>query len=170
MASNGFFHTLARKESVGSVQPVRYTTIQRAAASLSRLNVDQATTELINEAHSRLITLCYQRDDTGHLVNVDAATGKILIPLPWGKAGHAKWGLTPSEGDAFRRIIFNRQRHGVPLFFFDRSRRAWYIDLVDHPVLPVVGEWDIAVNEYREARAEGGTRGGAPGRGGGGGK
>jgi len=134
------------------VQPQRHTALRQAAESLSRLNVDQATTELINEAHSRLIMLCYQRDDTGRLCNVDEATGRILVPVAWGKKGHAKWGITSTEAISFRRIMFNRQRNGVPLFFFDRSRRSWYINLVDHPVMPVVAEWNIGVSEYRLAR------------------
>jgi hypothetical protein len=152
LMTNGIFHTIARKESVEGLQPSRHTNIQRAAESLSRLNVDTAIVELLNEAHSRLIVLCYQRDNSGALVNVDGATGRILIPLPWGKAGCAKWGLTVTEGETMRRIMFARQRSGLPLFHFDRSRRSWYVALADYPTLPVVAEWNIGVTEYRAAR------------------
>ncbi len=148
-ASNGIW---ARKMAISNADPDRYTAIQRAAQALSRRNVDQAVCELLNEAHSRLIVLCYEYDDTGRLVNVDAPTGKLLIPLPWGKAGYKKWGLAPSEADTFRRIMFARQHNGLPLFFFDRSRRAWFVNLREYPALPVLAEWEIGVGEYRAAR------------------
>ena len=151
MANGNIFHTIARKESVQGVQPARHTALRQAAESLSRRNVDQATTELLNEAHSRLIQLCYELD-AGRLCNVDEATGRILVPVCWGKKGHAKWGLTPSEANALRRIIFDRQRNGLPLFFFDRSRRAWYLNLADYPAMPVLKEWEISATEYRMAR------------------
>lgn len=157
--TNGILHQLERKATISQADPERYTNIARVAASLSRRNVDQAICELINEAHSRLVVLCYERDDTGRLVNVDEVTGRVQIPLPFGKAGHKKWGLSPSEADTFRRIMFTRQRQGLPLFFFDRSRRAWYVALGDYPALPVLAEWNIGLNEYRDARANGGGKG-----------
>jgi hypothetical protein len=149
---NNILHALERKAAISTAQPERFTHIQRAAEALSRRAVDQATTELLNEAHSRLIVLCYERDDTGHLVNVDERTSKVLIPLPWGKKGYAKWGLSPSEGDCMRRIMFARQRQGLPLFSFDRSRRSWFVDLREYPALPVLAEWEIGVGELRTAR------------------
>jgi hypothetical protein len=152
MTNGSVFATIARKDTVEGSQPLRHTTIQRLAANLSRLNVDQATTELLNSAHCHLIELCYQRDETGHLVNVDPATGKVLVPLCWGKKGHAKWGLTSTEANAMRRIMFARMRDGVPLFFFERSRRAWYVDLGSYAAMPVVAEWEIRVVELRLAR------------------
>jgi hypothetical protein len=79
-------------------------------------------------------------------------TGRILLPLPWGKKGYAKWGIAPSEADCMRRIMFARQRTGLPLFHFDRSRRSWFLALADYPALPVLSEWEIGVSEYRAAR------------------
>jgi hypothetical protein len=151
--ANGIFHQLERKAELSNATPERHLSLRRAAEQLSRRNVDQAVTELLNEAHSRLITLCYERDDTGQLVNVDGATGKVLIPLPWGKKGYAKWGLSPSEADTLRRIMFARQRTGLPLFHFDRSRRSWFLNLASYAALPVVAEWEIGVIEYRAARS-----------------
>jgi hypothetical protein len=152
-STNGIFHQLERKAQISQATPERYTTIQRAAAQLSRRNVDQAVCELINEAHSRLVMLCYERDDTGRLVNVDEVTGRIQIPLPWGKMGFKKWGLSDSEAVALRRIMFSRQRVGLPLFFFDRSRRSWFLALREYPHLPVLAEWEIGIGEYRAARS-----------------
>jgi hypothetical protein len=159
MNNNGIVRIIERKERIAQASPTRHTNIQRAAQSLSRRNVDQAITELLNEALGRLTVLCYERGDDGQLVNVDGVTGRVLVPLPWGKAGYAKWGLSPSEGDTMRAIMFTRQRNGVPLFFFDRSRRAWFVNLEDYPdgevVLAQIQEWEIGVAEYREARAKG---------------
>ena len=67
--------TVARKEGVAQAKPSRHTVVRRAAQALSRRNVDAATTELLNEALGRLTVLCYERDATGHLCNVDPATG-----------------------------------------------------------------------------------------------
>lgn len=152
---NGIVRVVTRKEGIAQASPARHTTIQRAAQNLSRRNVDQAITELLNEALARLTVLCYERGDDGQLCNVDAVTGRVLVPLPWGKAGYAKWGLSASEADSMRAIMFTRQRVGVPLFHYDRSRRAWFLNLRDYPALPVVNEWEIGIGEYRDARAQG---------------
>jgi hypothetical protein len=158
---NGVVATVVRKSAIAQASPQRHTTIQRAAEALSRRNVDQATCEVLNEALARLTMLCYERDDTGHLCNVDPATGRVLLPLPWGKLGYTKWGLSPSEADAMRAIMLTRQRVGLPLFFFDRSRRSWYLNLADFPeasvVLAQLKEWEIGVGEYRAVRANGGA-------------
>lgn len=157
---NGIIAMVTRKGSIATVTPQRHTTIQRAAESLSRRNIDQAITELLNEALARLTVLCYERDDDGQLCNVDPATGRVLVPLPWGKAGHAKWGISESEADTMRAIMFRRQREGLPLFHFDRSRRAWFLNSAEYPdgaaVIAQLKEWEIMVGEYREARGKGG--------------
>jgi hypothetical protein len=153
--SKGIVSTVSRKEDLDKANPQRYTVVRRAAENLSRRNVDAATTELLNEALSRLTALCYERDGEGMLCNVDPATGRVLVPLPWGKAGYRKWGLTPTEANTMRRIMLTRQRRGVPLYFFDRSRRAWYLNLHDFTdgkmVLGQLAEWEISVAEYRAA-------------------
>ena len=114
----------------------------------------------LNEALARLTVLCYERDEDGQLCNVDPATGKVLVPLPWGKAGFAKWGISPTEADSMRAIMFTRQRQGLPLFHFDRSRRAWYLNLADYPdgaaMVAQMREWEITGAEYKLARAKGG--------------
>jgi hypothetical protein len=153
--SKGIVSTVSRKEDLAKANPQRYTVVRRAAESLSRRNVDQAVCELLNEALSRLTALCYEHDGEGLLCNVDPATGRVLVPLPWGKAGYRKWGLTPTEANTMRRIMLTRQRRGLPLFFFDRSRRSWYLNLHDFSdgklVLAQLKEWEIGVGEYRAA-------------------
>lgn len=148
--------TLSRKESVLQVPIQKHTTLQRAAVALSRRTIDQATVELLNEALARLCLLCYERDDSDQLCNVDPATGRVLIPVPWGKLGYQKWGLSATEADTMRLIMLTRQREGLPLFHFDRSRRAWYLNLGDFgddaQVIGQFKEWEITVGEYRRAR------------------
>jgi hypothetical protein len=156
--SSGIIRTLQRKEGIEQTTPTRYMIVRRAAEQLSRRNVDQSVTELLNEALARLTALCYEVDGSGVLCNVDPATGRVLVPLPWGRAGYARWGLTPSEGNTMRNIMLTRQRKGVPLYFYDRSRRAWYLNLHDFEdgavVLAQLKEWEIAIGEYRAARSQ----------------
>lgn len=150
--TNSIIRAVARKEIVAQASPQPRTTLQRAAETLSRRNVDNATIELLNEALARVTLLCYERDEGGVLCNVDGATGKVVIPLPWGRGGYKRWGISVTEADAMRAIMFARQRNGVALFSFDRSRRAWYLNLRDYPALPRLSEWTISLAEYREAR------------------
>lgn len=155
---NGIHNTLARKEGLSLVTPARHTLLRNAVTNLSRRNIDQSICELMNEALARLVLLAFERDDDGRLCNVDGATGRVLVPLPWGKLGYAKWGLAPSEANAMRRIMLIRQREGVPLFSYDRSRRAWFVNLDDYPdgvrILRQFKEWEITVTEYRAARVQ----------------
>lgn len=157
--NNRIIRMVDRKGDIAQTAPARHTHIQRAAEALSRRVVDAATVEVLNEALARLTLLCYERADDGQLCNVDAATGKVLVPLPWGKAGFAKWGLSDSEADAMRAIMFTRQRQGLPLFHFERSRRAWFLNLAEYPdgavVLAQLREWEIGAAEYRQARDKG---------------
>lgn len=150
--SNSIIRMVARKETIAQAAPKPRTTIQRAAETLSRRNVDNATIELLNEALARVTLLCYERDEDGRLCNADGRTGKVLIPLPWGRGGYKRWGISVTEADAMRAIMFARQRNGVALFAFDRSRRAWFLNLVDYPTLPRLSEWVITLAEYRAVR------------------
>jgi len=72
-----------------------------------------------------------------------------------GKVGHSKWGITETESQVFRRIMFTRQRLGLPLFHYDRSRRAWFLNLADYRdgrrILEQLAEWEISIEEYRNA-------------------
>ena len=150
--TNKVMQIVTRKGAIAQTSPQRHTTIQRAAESLSRRVVDAAIVEVLNESLSRLTVLVYERDETGAFCNVDPATGRVLVPLPWGRGGYSKWGLTFSEGETMRRVMFVRQAQGVPLFFFDRSRRAWYLNIVEYGAGTVIKEWEISVAEYRKAR------------------
>ncbi len=152
--SNNIIRIVERKSTLTA--PERHSTVRSAAQNLSRRNVDAATTELLNDALARLTALCYERDDSGVLCNIDPVTGRVIVPLPWGRVGYRKWGLTPTESNAMRAIMFTRQSLGLPLYFYDRSRRAWFINFRDYRdggvVLAQLKEWEITVGEYRRAR------------------
>ena len=74
------------------------------------------------------IGLLYETDDGGELVNVDDLTGRVLVPLPWGRAGRAAWGLTGGEADSLRLIVGT-----WGLFWYDRASRSWCMDLGRYP-------------------------------------
>lgn len=155
--TNGIALTMERKATIAQAKPGRFGTLRKAAQTLSRRNADQAIAELMNEAIARLVELAYETD-AGGLCNVDRATGRLLIPLPWGRNGHARWGLRPQEANILREILFAWQFDGVPLLFYDRARRAWFVNLTDYANRALAGDWlgkhQVTIAVYRVARAK----------------
>ena len=132
---------------------------QRAAsvaAALSLRGQMKARAELCNEAVAVLIRLCYEADTGGGPANVDRATGRILIPCPWGEAGHRRYGLRSTEGRALRRYMVDLQDHkpaGAPIFTYDPLTRNWYLNFYDHNgprALAYWERWGLTENAYRE--------------------
>lgn len=154
--ANGIVYTLARKPGIATARPARHTAIRQAAESLTRRNVDAATVELLQEALQAATGLLYEADSDGQPANMDHATGRALVPLPWGRAGHSRWGLRPQEANILRRILFDRQAYGPPLYLYDRSRRAWFVNRQDYPTLTHAAKYlrryAISIAEYRAAR------------------
>jgi hypothetical protein len=155
--SNGIIRTVTRKEGIAQAAPARHTALRAAAENLSRRNVDQSICELMNEALARLVLLAYE-EDSGGFCNVDGATGKLLIPLPFGRLGHAKWGLRPIEAVILRQVLFDWQYPGPTLFFYDKSRRSWFVNLHDFEHRQAAQRWltrhQIDVATYRAARVK----------------
>jgi hypothetical protein len=157
---NGIIRTMERKSDVVEVRPERFSTVQRAAQALSRRNADGAVVELFAECMQRLTLLAYERDDDGY-VNIDPVTRRILIPLPYGKAGHRRWGITSSESVILREMIQQRQGQTADrppgLWLYDRTRRCWRLNLFDWDTLQdgqrYWSRWPLTVAEYREARS-----------------
>ena len=120
------------------------------AASLSRAGQDLARVTVANEALLRLAELCYVLDP-GKLVNIDPATGKLLIPAPMGNHGWQFFGLRYREGRTLRRILWDRQtdfkpgKVRPPLFTYDQDTRRWYLNLGDY------GSLDAAIWYLRRA-------------------
>jgi hypothetical protein len=151
-------------EFVGRKQGIAATALaggrQRAAnvaAQLSRRGRMKASAELCNEAVGALVRLCYQGDTDGNPANVDGATGRLLIPVPWGEKGHKYYGLRSTEQRALRRYMFDLQEHtaaGAPLFTYDGPERSWYLNVWDFPSGPVALEYwqrcGMSEKAYRE--------------------
>ena len=155
MAGSDIIATVARKGEIATAQPARFAALRSAAEHLTRRNVDRAIVEVMAEAVARLTVLAYEQDADGW-ANIDGATGKVLVPLPWGKVGYRRWGLRSAEANALRVMLQARQwRLGV--FLYDRSRRAWHVNRGDYPTLgDALTYWErqpLTVAEYREARA-----------------
>lgn len=147
--------TLERKTDISNATPARHTLLRATAESLSLHNVDLAVTEVLNEALTRMVHLAYD-GDAGGFCNVDGTTGRVLIPLPWGRNGKAKWGLRTSEADILREILFTWEREGVSLFHYDRARRSWFVMLRDYANIHLAKKWlathQVSVGMYREMR------------------
>lgn len=159
--ANGIIATVARKDGIAQAAPARHTALRTAAENLSRRNVDQAVIELMMEALQRLVDLAYEQD-SGGFCNIDGPTGKVLIPLPWGRNGHQRWGLRPQEANVLREIVQGRQ-YAPGIFVYDRMRRAWFVNLHDFPSRDVamgsLERYPLGIKEYRNARIKrlGGT-------------
>lgn len=160
-ASNGILANLERKAAISNSDPERHTTIQRAAEALSRRNADAAIVELFAEACQRLTQLAYERDDDGAWSNIDPVTWRLLIPAPWGRAGHRSWGITRTEAELLREMIQCRQlqtdSRPPGLWLYDRARRTWRLNLFDFDAVAdgqsYWRRWPLRVTELRQARS-----------------
>lgn len=150
----------ARKAAISTAQPERYTALRAFADNLSRKNIDMALCEYFNEAMQRLTLLAYERDDAGY-VNIDPVTCRLLIPAPWGRAGHRSWGITRVESDALREMIQCRQpqtdSRPPGLWLYDRTRRCWTLNVWDFDVVAdgqaYWQRWPLTILEFRQARS-----------------
>lgn len=147
--------TLERKTEVSNAAPARHSLLRQAAVDLSLKNVDMAVCELLNEALTKAVYMAYEQDEGG-LCNVDSATGRLLIPAPWGRSGHAKWGLRTTESDILRAILLQWQGDTPSLFRYDRARRSWFVSLHDYANIHLAKRWlakhPIDVGLYRGIR------------------
>jgi hypothetical protein len=111
----------------------------------------------MNEALARLVALAYERD-SGGFCNIDGATGKLLIPLPWGSNGASRWGLRPQEANILRQVLFDWQHDAPSLLNYDRTRKSWFINLFDFGNYHLAKRWlavhQITIAVYRDARAK----------------
>lgn len=103
--------------------------LARAARALSRRGRYAAKAELCNAALARLVELCFELDTDGIRANVDW-DGRILIPLPWGRAGYKLWSLRITEQRILNRLMRRRSEgEKAPLFRYDATRRLWLLNL-----------------------------------------
>jgi hypothetical protein len=145
---------ISRKETIAKSAPERHVSLREVAEALSLRNVDGSVVELFMEALSRLTELCYEEDEAG-LCNIDSVTNRILIPLPFGRAGFAKWGFRRQESVVLRDIMARRQTQ-PGLFLYDKSRRCWHLNRYDHDSYDVarsyLARYPVTIAEYRASR------------------
>jgi hypothetical protein len=118
--------------------------VGNVAAALSQRGQAKARAELCNEAVAVLIRLCYEADTDGGPANVDKATGRILVALPWGEKGHRRYGLRSTEQRALRRYMQDLQNHkpaSAPVFSYDPTSRSWYLNFYDHKSTSALAYW-----------------------------
>ncbi len=146
-----------RKTELSNATPERYRGLRAVAESISLANVDGAICELMNEALARLVALAYEQD-AGGLANIDNVTGKILIPLPWGRNGASRWGLRPQEANILRQVLFDWEQCPPTLLRYDRTRKSWFINLFDFGNYHLAKRWltqhQVTIGVYRDARAK----------------
>ena len=158
---------VGRKFEVRASAPAQHTqgrssALAKAAEALSRRNMLTARCELANEALGALVGLLYEKDAGSELCNVDPQTWRILVPMPWGRSGHKRWGMRASEAVCMRWIMLNRQAQWTPaqrpaLVSYDTNSRAWLLNLKDYRAQDAALFWlsksKIKLGEWRAAQA-----------------
>jgi len=163
------FKLLNRAKAIGDQRPA-FDPKQRMATAAAELNLAgtlQAQLGVCEAALRALIAVLYATDGDDQPANIDAVTGRILIPLPWGNQGWKRWGLRKWEAACLRKLMLERAqlRRPLPLFCFDASNRQWFLDMesyVDEEAAllwlqvygPQLGEWRTVVEAWRVAEAE----------------
>lgn len=131
---------LGRKAAVIAATVNPRKAVREAAESLSLSNVAAARVELATEALHAATRLLYERDARGRFVNQDIG-GRIVVPMPWGRVGASKWGLTRTEGEILRRLLVAYETHhrggrrllAPPLYIYDADGRQWLVNVGDYP-------------------------------------
>lgn len=134
---------------------------QIAADALNRLTTEGRYVVACMDAVLRLTELCYVTTGS-RLVNVDNLTWRLIINVPWSRAGAGLYGLRDWESKILRSVMVGRsqQRRKRPLFSFGRGR--WYLNMDDYPAVDAaitywqrnqltVDEWLIFADAMREA-------------------
>lgn len=142
---------------------------QRIAEKAEELSLAGRLAErlaLANEGIFKLTQLVYQADTDGSPANVDAQTGAILIPLPWGKLGHHHYQLRRTEADLCRMILLGRQRtleamkpaeraKYPQLYYYAPDWRKWFANLDAYPTFDQAKNWlktgPLTLQEWRIA-------------------
>lgn len=135
----------------------------QAAQELSLAGSNQARVELLNEAVLALAKVLYEVDPDGRPSNVDSRTYRILIPVPWGRAGWKRWGLRYWESEILRQILIVRgqMQRVAPLFDYNDQARTWHLNYGAYPRLDMalmhwrhnqilLKDWRIHADAYRE--------------------
>ncbi len=149
---------LTRAVGIGHATVDAYTRTreQIAADALNRLATEQRYVVACQDALMRLAQLCYVQAG-GRYVNIDSLTWRILIPVPWSRAGCSHYGLRDWEARTLGRVMIARQQ-GPSLFLFGDSR--WYVNIADYGTIEAaidyldrqrltVDEWAVIADSLR---------------------
>lgn len=139
---------------------------QRLAAAAQKLSLagsNQARVELLNEAVLALAKVLYEVDPDGQPANIDPKTYRILIPVPWGRAGWKRWGLRYWESEILRQILIVRgqMQRTAPLYDYNEAARTWHLNyqaygrldqaLMHWKANPILlKEWRTHADAYRQ--------------------
>jgi hypothetical protein len=109
--------------------------------------------ELSMQALQAACMALLETDGGGNPLNYDAATGRILIPMPWGRAGGVAWGLRSSEQRVMRQLLIERMKEPWAIFLYERQ--AWYVaqNFSARVVEVYLRREPISIAEYRAAWA-----------------
>ena len=152
---------------VRSISPKPYVERHQARQieDLHRGAILKAELLRVNDCLMRLAELCYATSDDGERDNIDPATGRIVIPKPWGSMGREYFGLSRRTADILRRCLLHpKPSKRPPLFVYDATTRDWCVNLEDYPHMMAamfwlkneridLPEWRQAGNELREKLA-----------------
>lgn len=107
--------------------------LAETAQELSLAGANQMRVELLNEAVLALTRILYETDPDGVGANLDRRTYRILVPVPWGKAGWRRWGLRDWEATMLRQILIVRSqmRRVPPLLDYNEAARSWHLNLAE---------------------------------------
>lgn len=158
MAIRDFVTDLAE---IRSISPAPYVERHQArqAEELHRGNILKAELLRVNDALMRLAELAYMESADGERDNIDPATGRIVIAVPWGSRGREYFGLSRRTADILRRCLLHpRPSKRPPLFGYDADCREWRINLEDYPHMMAAMFWlkheKISLSEWRQAGIE----------------
>lgn len=139
--------------------------IAQAAQELSRAGDIATHVEIANEALTKFAYMLYQREADNVLANVDARTGRLLVPAPWGNAGWKRWGLRHWEAVVLRSVLMARvaDRKRPALFDYNADSRTWFLNVSDYGVIESathylqraaisLAEWRQHSTQYHNAR------------------
>lgn len=95
----------------------------------------------------------YERTSGGQWWNVDPATCKLLLPLPWATYSHKSWGLYRSEADLLRlAVTWLRVKREGPAWY-DEGAKRWFWSLGMYPDLHSLqatpGAWSVTPDLLR---------------------
>ena len=135
--------------------PERHTALRSVAQRLTRRGVAGAKVELINTTLLAFVEAVFDVDSDGVYANIDAS-GRLLIPAPFGRAGGRLWGLRNTEQRAFSWLMRQRSdAESAPLFVFDAEYRQWFLasGYTRLAALAYIRQMPVTLKEWRAAWA-----------------